>query len=176
MRTGWVYVCALYIAFEALNDPAMLCSCVALLAPTLVDFFSSDDQRLGDKRSLEQSVHNITPIAIDALYDDPLSKYTIAERISWGRGRQTTRGEDKGKRAFKRLHRAIQADQDILVRDPELEKSLDECLADLRLSDPQDDKSRIEATKGGLFRDTYRWVLENPDYKKWRCDQESRLL
>ncbi|KAM0812478.1 putative NACHT domain-containing protein [Seiridium cardinale] len=95
MRTGWVYVCALYIAFEALNDPAMLCSCVALLAPTLVDFFSSDDQRLGDKRSLEQSVHNITPIAIDALYDDPLSKYTIAERISWGRGRQTTRGEDK---------------------------------------------------------------------------------
>ncbi|ETS81548.1 hypothetical protein PFICI_06550 [Pestalotiopsis fici W106-1] len=166
-----------------------------LLASTVVDFFSSDGHRLGDKQSLGQMIHDITHIPIEALHGRPLSKYTIAERISWGRNRQTTRGEDKAysllgimnvtiganygegeEGAFKRLHRAIQDDQDIPVRDPELKKSLDECLANLRLSDPQDDKSRIEATKGGLFKDAYRWVLENPDYKKWRFDQESRLL
>ena len=51
-----------------------------------------------------------------------------------------------------------------------------QCLADLRATDPRDDKKRIEETKGGLFPDSYRWILDNLDYKQWYHDQQSQLL
>ena len=50
------------------------------------------------------------------------------------------------------------------------------CLADLRLTDPRDDKKRIEETKGGLLKDSYRWVLDNPDFRQWRDGPENQLL
>ncbi|KAM0247351.1 hypothetical protein ACHAQJ_009885 [Trichoderma viride] len=50
------------------------------------------------------------------------------------------------------------------------------CLADLRTTDPRDDKSRIEATKGGLLKDSYRWILKHGDFQQWRDDERSRLL
>ncbi|KAL7904026.1 hypothetical protein GGI35DRAFT_247022 [Trichoderma velutinum] len=50
------------------------------------------------------------------------------------------------------------------------------CLTDLRTTDPRDDKTRIEATKGGLFKDSYRWILEHSDFRQWRDDERSRLL
>jgi hypothetical protein len=50
------------------------------------------------------------------------------------------------------------------------------CLADLRLTDPRDDKKRIEETKGGLLGDSYRWVLDNPDFRQWRDEPQSQLL
>lgn len=57
------------------------------------------------------------------------------------------------------------------------EMSVDnKCLADLRLTDPRDDKRRIEATKGGLLQDSYRWVLENADFQNWRNDPQNQLL
>ena len=53
---------------------------------------------------------------------------------------------------------------------------LAKCIQDLRLTDPRDDKKRIEGTKGGLLEVSYHWILENPDFKQWRHDQRSRLL
>jgi hypothetical protein len=50
------------------------------------------------------------------------------------------------------------------------------CLADLRLTDPRDDKKRIEETKGGLLKDAYRWVLDHPDFRRWRDDAQTQLL
>ena len=49
---------------------------------------------------------------------------------------------------------------------------------DLRATDPRDDKARIEQTKGGLLKDSYRWILRNADFQRWRHgdDQQSRLL
>nr|XP_036580708.1 beta transducin-like protein HET-D2Y [Colletotrichum truncatum]KAF6788703.1 beta transducin-like protein HET-D2Y [Colletotrichum truncatum] len=49
-------------------------------------------------------------------------------------------------------------------------------LADLRSTDPRDDKTRIERTKGGLLHDSYRWILDNSDFQRWRNDDQSRLL
>ncbi|KAK3947846.1 NACHT domain-containing protein [Pseudoneurospora amorphoporcata] len=51
-----------------------------------------------------------------------------------------------------------------------------ECLKHLRLTDPRDDKVRIERTKGGLLQDSYRWVLNNADFQQWRDDSQHRLL
>ncbi|GFP58631.1 vegetative incompatibility protein HET-E-1 [Trichoderma asperellum] len=50
------------------------------------------------------------------------------------------------------------------------------CLTDLRITDPRDDKTRIEATKGGLFEDSYRWILKHSDFQQWRDNEGSRLL
>lgn len=50
------------------------------------------------------------------------------------------------------------------------------CLAELRLTDPRDDRRRIEETKGGLLKDSYRWVLENTGFQRWRNDRQNPLL
>ncbi|KAG4427767.1 hypothetical protein IFR05_016752, partial [Cadophora sp. M221] len=50
------------------------------------------------------------------------------------------------------------------------------CLKDLRTTDPREDKRRIEETKGGLLKDSYRWILENSDYQQWRDDTLRPLL
>ncbi|KAM6522870.1 hypothetical protein FALCPG4_012485 [Fusarium falciforme] len=52
----------------------------------------------------------------------------------------------------------------------------DHCLSDLRTTDPRDDKRRIEDTKGGLLKDSYRWILDHHDFRHWRDDQHSSLL
>ncbi|KAH0551763.1 hypothetical protein GP486_007019, partial [Trichoglossum hirsutum] len=51
-----------------------------------------------------------------------------------------------------------------------------ECIQHLRITDPRDDKKRIEETKGGLLKDSYHWILKNSDFQEWRTDEQSRLL
>lgn len=46
----------------------------------------------------------------------------------------------------------------LLGRDP-LRETNKQCIADLRVTDPRDDKTRIQDTKGGLFKDSYVWVV-----------------
>ena len=66
-----------------------------LIAPTLVEFFSKEGERLGDKRSLERHVHEVTRIPVKALRGNPLSDFTVPERMLWAEDRDTTREEDK---------------------------------------------------------------------------------
>src|SRR5256714_1572829 len=152
-----------------------------LLAPRSVEFFSREGNRLGDKTSLERQIHMITGITDSALRGAALSQFSVDERFSWIERRQTTRKEDKAysllglfdvfmpliygegeKNAFKRLKASMQEDR--------------ECIRHLRLTDPRDDKKRIEETKGGLLEDSYHWILENSDFQQWRNDQQSGLL
>ena len=67
-----------------------------LLAPSSVEFFTIDGQRLGDKRSLSQVIHQATAITLRALGPSPLhfSDFSIEERMSWSAGRETKREED----------------------------------------------------------------------------------
>lgn len=51
-----------------------------------------------------------------------------------------------------------------------------QCLKDLRSTDPRDDKMRIQNTKGGLLRDSYRWILEHETFKDWCDNAENRIL
>nr|CEG04908.1 unnamed protein product [Fusarium clavum] len=52
----------------------------------------------------------------------------------------------------------------------------EQCLKDLHLTDPRDDKKRIEHTKGGLLKDAYLWILDHADFQQFRDDPQSRLL
>ncbi|KAF5548192.1 vegetatible incompatibility het-e-1 [Fusarium napiforme] len=49
-------------------------------------------------------------------------------------------------------------------------------LRDLRETDPRDDKSRIEETKGGLLEGAYRWILQNDKFQEWYDASQSQLL
>jgi len=66
-----------------------------LLAPGSVEFFSRDRKRLGDKRTLERQIHEVTKIAVPALRGTPLSQFGVEERLSWAEDRHATRKEDK---------------------------------------------------------------------------------
>jgi hypothetical protein len=152
-----------------------------LLAPASVEFFSRQRKRLGDKISLRQKIHEITNIPLSALEGNLLSSFGVKERLQWIQHRQTKREEDKAysllgvfgvyilplygegvASAFKRLQKEID--------------KLEICMKDLRLTNPYDDKNRIEDTKGGLLEDSYCWVVKNPEFQKWRDDPQSQLL
>ncbi|KAL7911650.1 hypothetical protein GGI35DRAFT_491816 [Trichoderma velutinum] len=51
-----------------------------------------------------------------------------------------------------------------------------QCLRDLRITDPRADRSRIENTKGGLLQESYLWILGNPQFQTWRNNDDNRLL
>ena len=66
-----------------------------LLAPTSVEFFSTEGVRLGDKKALEEQINEITGIPIRALRGQGLAHFSVPERMSWAAHRETRRQEDK---------------------------------------------------------------------------------
>lgn len=66
-----------------------------LIAPALVEFFSREGERLGNKNTLEGQIHEITQIPIAALRGTPLSHFIIDERMRWVAKRDIKRKEDK---------------------------------------------------------------------------------
>ena len=66
-----------------------------LLAPATVEFFSNSGRRLGCKLSLEQEVHEVTKIPLEALRGRPLSEFSVEERMAWAANRKTTLKEDR---------------------------------------------------------------------------------
>ena len=65
-----------------------------LIAPSSVQFFSRKGELLGNKKSREQQIHQITGIAIEALQGNALSQFDTAERLLWAARRETTVEED----------------------------------------------------------------------------------
>jgi WD40 repeat protein len=154
-----------------------------LLAPRIVEFFSEEWEKIGDKASLKSFIREITGIPHKALDGAPLSQFSVAERLRWKGDRETKREEDAwysmsgifnveiapaysegAASAFSRLMDEIRV-QEI-------------CIQDVRQTDPRDDKSRIEEMKGGLLADSYLWILDNVTFQQWQQDPHtgSRLL
>jgi hypothetical protein len=65
-----------------------------LIAPTSVEFFSVEGERLGDKGSMAQEIQGITGISVEALRGRPMFHFSVDERLSWAEKRETKRGED----------------------------------------------------------------------------------
>jgi ankyrin repeat protein len=65
-----------------------------LIAPKSVEFFSKEGTLLGNKRSLEQTIQEITRVAAHAIRGDVLSQFSEEEILSWVANRQTKREED----------------------------------------------------------------------------------
>ncbi|KAH6982634.1 Pfs, NACHT and WD domain protein [Ilyonectria destructans] len=56
------------------------------------------------------------------------------------------------------------------------EPNRNRCLDDLRWIHPTVEKRRIEQTKGGLLKDSYRWVLDHEHFQRWRDDNDTEFL
>jgi hypothetical protein len=52
-----------------------------LLAPVSVEFYSLEGKKLGTKTSMEQQIYEITGITVPALQGDPLSTFSLDERM-----------------------------------------------------------------------------------------------
>jgi hypothetical protein len=152
-----------------------------LLAPCIVEFFSEEWEKLGDKVSLQSLIREITGIPHKALDGAPLSQFSVDERLRWKGDRETKREEDGwysmsgifdveiapaysegAASAFGRLKDEI--------------RKQERCVKAVFHTDPHDDKKRIEETKGGLLADSYRWVLENTTFQHWQQSPHDRLL
>jgi hypothetical protein len=152
-----------------------------LLAPASIEFFSRECKRLGDKSSLRQQICEITNISHSALQGDPLSQFSFEERMRWVEHRQTKLEEDKAYSLLGIFGVYIvpiygEGKASALARLKDEFREMQKCVQDLRLTDPGDDKKRIEDTKGGLLEGSYYWILENSDFQQWRNNQQSRLL
>lgn len=67
-----------------------------LLAPSIVEFFSHNGRRIGDKQSLELQIHYASGIPVKALqHNRELFRYSIDERMLWTAKRETTLEEDQ---------------------------------------------------------------------------------
>ncbi|KAF3039438.1 hypothetical protein E8E11_005984 [Didymella keratinophila] len=107
-----------------------------LLAPRSVEFFDLHGTQLGDKKSLEQLLHEVTQIPLSALRNTPLDEFGVDERMFWAEGRETKHSEDRAycllglfgvsmvpnygegvDRAFTRLQKEIQG-EDFIARLP----------------------------------------------------------
>ncbi|KAH7247364.1 uncharacterized protein BKA55DRAFT_739393 [Fusarium redolens] len=73
------------------------------------------------------------------------------------------------------IHAAIE-DQTRQQEKRHQDDKYEKCMQDLHVTDPREDKKRIQDTKGGLLRDSYRWILDHADFQRFRDDPESRLL
>lgn len=101
-----------------------------LLAPPMVQFFARQWQTIGTKSSLALTLAEITRIDIYVLGGKSPRDYSVAQRMSWASGRETTRPEDRaysllgifdvnipilygeGSKAFLRLQREIMKNSD----------------------------------------------------------------
>ena len=152
-----------------------------LLAPASIEFFSRERNRLGDKSSLRQQIYEITNISHSALQGDPLSQFSVEERLRWIEHRQTKLEEDKAYSLLGIFDVYIlpiygEGTASALRRLLDEFHKIQKCIQELRLTDPRYDKKRIEDTKGGLLEGSYHWILENADFQQWRNNQQSRLL
>jgi hypothetical protein len=110
-----------------------------LIAPRSVEFFCSNENRLGDKTSLEGLLHERTGIPLFALRGYSLSRFSVDTRMSWATDRRTKREEDlaycllgifdvhmsliygEGKeKALSRLRRKIKKQVQSLSADPDV--------------------------------------------------------
>ncbi|KAF2031118.1 NACHT-domain-containing protein [Setomelanomma holmii] len=133
-----------------------------LLAPRTVEFFSQEGDKLGDKISLKSLVHTITSIPHQVLEGASLSQFSVNERLQWKGDRETKRDED----AWYSLSG---------IFDVEMAPAYSEGAASA-FRHPREDKKRIEDTKGGLLKDSYRWVLKNISFQQWHKKSQNQLL
>jgi hypothetical protein len=159
-----------------------------LIAPAVVQFFSKEETFLGDKWSLEQTIHEMTGVTVKALRGFVSSHFTIEERMAWADKRTTTREEDnaysllgifdihmlpiygEGKdKAFKRLEKEIrEASQSTVARDTRRSRIH-------RWLSPPDPLINYQKALKQRQHDTGLWFLKGKRYASWKEDAASYL-
>jgi hypothetical protein len=66
-----------------------------LIAPATVEFFSKEGERLGDKKSLGETLQERTGIPLEVFQGISLDQYNVERRIIWAAERRAKRKEDE---------------------------------------------------------------------------------
>jgi hypothetical protein len=152
-----------------------------LIAPLSVEFFSKEGTCLGNKQSLEQTLHEVTGIALNALRGPSLSQFSKDERFAWAAERQTKREEDAAycllgifgvfmpliygegrKNALARLEEQIEkSSKDALLSLDEEQKRI---LIDSLRFDQMDAR---QMTIKNAHSKTCNWLLKKSEYLDW---------
>ncbi|KAH7079189.1 hypothetical protein BKA63DRAFT_551591 [Paraphoma chrysanthemicola] len=152
-----------------------------LIAPPSVEFFSKEGTCLGNKQSLEQTIHEITKITLNALRGSSLSQFSKDERLAWAAGRQTKREEDAAycllgifgvfmpliygegrKNALARLEEQIKKNsKDALLS---LDEEQRQMLIDSLRFDQMDAR---QMTIKNAHSKTCKWILKKSEYLQW---------
>jgi hypothetical protein len=152
-----------------------------LLAPASVDFFSKEGALLGNKRTLQDTIHEITGLPIKALLGGDLLRFNIAERFSWAQKRQTTREEDGAYCLFGifGVHLPLiygEGRKNALAR---LEEQIEKSPNDVSLSLDEEQKRMLidslrfdqidarQMTIRNAHSKTCRWLLKKAEYLDW---------
>jgi hypothetical protein len=161
-----------------------------LIAPSYVEFFSKGMDRLGDKKSLEKMLHEITGIPIEVLRTRSLIDFGIEQRFSWAAKRQTTYEEDmaycllgifdihmpllygEGKEtAMKRLRRMAESATAGPTGVP-LQQKLSGLRQWLSAPNPATQPQRVLRNRS---QGTCHWILDSRKYAKWKKTPASIL-
>jgi hypothetical protein len=159
-----------------------------LIAPTSVEFFSREGDQLGSKNSLEQQIHEITNIAIDALRGAPLTEFEVEERFSWADHRETKRQEDKaysllgifdvhmpliygeGSKAFVRLREAIDCTSLVQEQKRQRHRTITNWVSMKDFAPQQSDI--ISRRQEG----TGKWFTDSPEFLGWLQSSNQTLF
>lgn len=152
-----------------------------LLAPATVELFSTEGSFLGDKKSLEDIIHEVTKIPRQALRGADMSDFSVSDRLSWAEHRHTKRPEDKaysllgifnlfipliygeGKNAFVRLHEEIEKKHQQVARLQGLLSKLPVVQQAAFNSLPSQHRPTcLPGTRAELLREIQEWI-EGPD-------------
>jgi hypothetical protein len=155
-----------------------------LIAPRVVEFFTRDGKLLGNRSTLEQHIHKITGIEVTALRNHDLSMFSVEQRFSWAKSRQTTRDEDQAysllgifdvnmpplygegaERALDRLKR------EIFVLDPEGIEKRAKIAAWLSEAAHHYIHEAIKSADG-----TCEWILEIGSWQAWILSTTASVL
>lgn len=79
----------------------------------------------------------------------------------------------KSSRKYTALQMSLPFEQPVVNRVTDEEN---QCLRNLRSTDPRDDKDRMKKTKGGLLIESYAWIVGNQQFQQWRTHPGRRVL
>ncbi|KAL2885584.1 Vegetative incompatibility protein HET-E-1 [Ceratocystis lukuohia] len=69
-----------------------------------------------------------------------------------------------------------ESDQAESQQNYDMDENDKQCLSDLYVADPCTDKKTIESTKGGLLKDSYKWIISHNSFEQFRKASESQIL
>jgi ankyrin repeat protein len=160
-----------------------------LIAPTSVEFFSKEEKRLGDKQSMEQTLHERTGIPFQAILTRSLSDFSVNERMSWAKDRQTKREEDEAycllglfdihmpliygegrKKAMDRLQRHIKEEESTKDGPASLGEEQRRILLESLKFEQLDAR---QMTIRNAHAKTCKWLLNSPAYLSWLDDTKT---
>ncbi|KAL9062649.1 MAG: hypothetical protein Q9157_008738 [Trypethelium eluteriae] len=169
-----------------------------LIAPTVVEFFSSEGEGLGNKLTLESTIHDVTGIPTNVLRQGPSSDLTVDEQMSWAANRHTKEPEDEAysllgifdismpllygegrEKALRRLHeeinksRTVSSQHPSTQNDPLVEQgSIPRTFEESHVACLRSlGFSALDARQNDVapaHPDTCDWLFETTEFCKWR--------